>query len=175
MQEKNTVIIYDTIDWHTKKIVEFIWNIFEKNNLWFDVLKAEKSINLWKYEKIILISPIRYWYYLPKITKFAKDNFEELNSKKRAFVWINLVARKIEKKTPETNVYTKKFLLKTPFKPKIVWVFAWKLDYSLYNFFDRVMIKMIMKITKWPTSTPEPIEFTNWEDVEKFSVDFMKL
>ena len=56
-------------------------------------------------------------------------------------------------------------------------MFAGKLDYSKYNFFNKNIIRLIMLITKGPTRTDEVIEFTDWNKVEKFaqSIDNFQL
>ena len=54
--------------------------------------------------------------------------------------------------------------------PKIIDVFAGRLDYDSYSLLDRLMIKLIMKITKGPTKSDKPIEYTDWKRVEDFSM-----
>ena len=48
-------------------------------------------------------------------------------------------------------------------------MFAGKLDYSKYNFFNKNIIRFIMWITKGPTSTDTVIEFTDWNKVKQFA------
>ena len=66
---------------------------------------------------------------------------------------MNLVARKDDKNTPDTNPYLKKFLETIGWTPDTLDVFAGILDYSKYSFFDRLMIRLIMKLTNGPTRT----------------------
>ena len=47
-------------------------------------------------------------------------------------------------------------------------MFAGKIDYKKYSFWDRFMIRMIMRITKGPTDPNSNIEFTDWNKVKKF-------
>ena len=47
-------------------------------------------------------------------------------------------------------------------------VFAGKLDYPSYGFFDRFMIRLIMRMTHGPTDPKAVIEFTDWQQVEAF-------
>lgn len=170
------LIIYATVDWHAKKIANFVKDKLNQENLdIFNVVDFNQE-NLENYEKIIIVSSIRYWKFHKSIRDFIKNNIQILNNKKTSFVSINLVARKSNKNTAETNVYTRKFLEKNPFKPKLVWVFAWVLDYEKYGFFDKIMIKLIMKITKGPTSTKDwPIEYTDWKELENFVEKIKKL
>ena len=96
-------------------------------------------------------------------------NLNIIHSKKNAFFSVNVVARKAEKNSADTNPYIQKFLLKTSWKPKIIDVFAGKIEYPKYNLFDRSIIKFIMWMTNGPTDTSKTFEFTDWSKVEKFS------
>ena len=66
-------------------------------------------------------------------------------------------------------MYIKKFLKRTSWKPNVLGVFAGKIDYPKYNFFDKQMIRLIMWITKGPTDPKRTYEFTNWNDVDEFT------
>jgi menaquinone-dependent protoporphyrinogen oxidase len=82
-----------------------------------------------------------------------------------------VVARKAEKNTPDTNPYIKKFLKISKWNPKKIEVFAGKVNYPSYNFFDKYIIKFIMFITGGPTDTSQSYEFTDWLKVEDFAKD----
>ena len=92
-----------------------------------------------------------------------------LEIKNNAFFSVNVVARKKEKNTPDTNPYIKKFLKKTNWRPKKIEVFAGKVDYPKYNFFNKLVIRFIMFITRGPTDISQSYEFTDWKKVKKFS------
>ena len=81
---------------------------------------------------------------------------------------MNVVARKPEKNTPETNPYLQKFLKKIDWQPQNLGVFAGKIDYPSLGFFDKQMIRLIMWITKGPTDPKAIVEFTDWDKVEEF-------
>jgi menaquinone-dependent protoporphyrinogen oxidase len=85
------------------------------------------------------------------------------------------VARKPEKRQPDTNPYLKKFLKEISWKPKKIAVFAGKIDYPRYTFFDRNMIRLIMWMTKGPTDPAATIEFTDWKQVEEFGVTISEM
>jgi menaquinone-dependent protoporphyrinogen oxidase len=80
-----------------------------------------------------------------------------------------VVARKPNKDRPDNNPYMKKFLQQVPWKPAELEVFAGKIDYQKYRFFDRQMIRLIMYITKGPTDPKSVNDFTNWEQVRNFA------
>lgn len=165
-----SLIIYSSTDGQTKKICEAIKKNFN-NNEFTEISSLEDAFNLNinNYDQIIIGASIRYGNYRSNLFKFIKDNIEILDKKNNAFFSVNVVARKKEKNTPDTNPYIKKFLNKTNWKPKKISVFAGKVDYPNYNFFNKLVIKFIMFISKGPTNTSQSYEFTDWKKIEEFS------
>jgi menaquinone-dependent protoporphyrinogen oxidase len=128
----------------------------------------DEAVDLQAFDKIVIGASIRYGKHSPKITDFINRNKLLLDSKPNAFFSVNIVARKPEKNQPDTNPYMRKFLKKIEWRPKELAVFAGKLEYPKYSFFDRTMIQLIMFITKGPTDSKAVIEFTDWQQVESF-------
>ncbi|MNN88770.1 Protoporphyrinogen IX dehydrogenase [menaquinone] [compost metagenome] len=89
-----------------------------------------------------------------------------------AFFSVNLTARKADKRSPQTNAYTRKFLLSSPWQPKQCAVFAGALRYPRYRWFDRVMIQLIMRMTGGETDTSKEVEYTDWQQVDRFAQEF---
>ena len=86
----------------------------------------------------------------PELYKFIRKNQGCLDKKNNAFFSVNVVARKPNKNTPETNPYLIKFMKQSVWQPKKLGVFAGKIDYPKYKFFDKYMIRLIMWITNGP-------------------------
>ena len=125
-----------------------------------------------KYEKIIIGASIRYGRHNPKVYKFIQNNKNILDRKKSAFFSVNVVARKPEKNTPDTNPYIRKFLKKSNWHPKKLGVFAGKIDYPKLGFINKNVIRFIMFITSGPTNINNTYEFTDWQRVKKFIREF---
>jgi menaquinone-dependent protoporphyrinogen oxidase len=68
-----------------------------------------------------------------------------------------------------------KFFKSIDWKPTLVEVFAGKLDYKKYSFFDRKMIQFIMWMTKGPTDSSVEIEYTDWNRVKEFGIRLTNL
>ena len=164
------LIIYSSTDGHTKIICEKIRNISKnRNSIKIVSLNEANNLNLQIYEQIIIGASIRYGKHNKNLYKFISSNKEILKKKRSAFFSVNVVARKSEKNTPETNPYMQKFLKISNWKPDKLGVFAGKIDYPIYNFIDKYLIWLIMFITKGPTDTSKSYEFTDWYKVEDFS------
>ena len=165
-----SLIIYSSTDGHTKRICEHIINFLDDRDLVKLVsLDEATKFNLIKFNKIIIGASIRYGKHSKELYKFIKLNKKILEEKKSTFFSVNVVARKPEKNTPETNPYIKKFLKISKWKPERIGVFAGKVDYPNYNFFDKYIIKLIMFITGGPTDTSQSYEFTDWSKVDDFA------
>ena len=164
------LVIYSSTDGHTKTICERIKNFLNDDNLVeLYSLKNVKKVNLNNFEKIIIGASIRYGKHSKELYNFIKSNKNILDQKKCAFFSVNVVARKPEKNTAETNPYINKFLKISKWKPNKIKVFAGKVDYPNYNLIDKYIIKFIMFITKGPTDTSKSYDFTDWSKVDDFS------
>ena len=166
---KKSLITYSTVDGQTKEICKRISNL--SSNTFVEVLPISEVKNIDQYETIVIGASIRYGKYRKEVFKFIDNNIKQIENKDNAFFSVNVVARKEEKSSPETNPYVIKFLNKINWVPKKIGVFAGKIDYPRYKFFDKYAIKFIMWITNGPTDTSKTFEFTDWKKVEEFTRD----
>ena len=164
------LIIYSTTDGHTQKICHRLKQVIEAqvHQVTLTSIGDALNMNLKSFDKIILGASIRYGKHHKQVYEFIKRNEQLLDSKPNAFFSVNVVARKPEKNRPETNPYLIKFLKQISWQPKELAVFAGRIDYKKYQFWDRQIIRLIMWITKGPTDPKTVAEFTNWEQVETF-------
>ena len=165
-----SLIIYSSTDGHTKTICKRIIDFLNDGNATKLIsLKDAKNLDISKFNKIIIGASIRYGRHSKDLYKFIELNKSILDQKQSGFFSVNVVARKSEKNTPDTNPYIKKFLKISKWKPKKIRVFAGKVDYPNYNFFDKYIIKLIMFITSGPVDTSQSYEFTDWSKVDEFA------
>jgi menaquinone-dependent protoporphyrinogen oxidase len=164
------LIIYSSTNGHTRKISNRLQQVIEQQGHQVTLVSVndESQVDLQTFDKIVIGASIHYGKHSPKITDFINRNKLLLDSKPNAFFSVNIVARKPDKNQPDTNPYLRKFLKKIAWCPRELAVFAGKLEYPEYSFFDRLMIRLIMFITKGPTDPKTVIEFTDWQQVESF-------
>ena len=166
----NSLIVYSSTDGHTKTICKRIIDFLKDGNSTRLVsLNDAKNLDLSEFNRIIIGASIRYGKHSKELYKFIDLNKNILNEKESIFFSVNVVARKPEKNAPDNNPYIKKFLMLSKWRPKKIGVFAGKVDYPNYNFFDKYIIKLIMFLTKGPTDTSKSYEFTDWSKVEDFA------
>ena len=66
-------------------------------------------------------------------------------------------------------------LFATGWAPREQAVFAGKLDYARYGVVDRLVIRLIMRLTGGPTDPSTCVDFTDWTAVEAFARRVAKL
>lgn len=126
-------------------------------------------------DAVLIGASIRYGHHRASVADFIAAHRERLDALPNAFFSVNLVARKPEKASAQTNPYARKFLSRIAWHPKIAAVFAGRLDYPSYGFLDRQMIRLIMAITGGPTDSATVVEYTDWEKVDAFQDDLFSL
>jgi len=168
---KTILLLYSTTDGHTRCIAEKIASILRSKQAVVDLMDiaSDPSFDIKTYGAILIGASIRYGKHGKAIIQFIEQNHLEISSRPNAFFSVNLVARKPEKQDATTNPYVRKFLKNIRWKPMHSGVFAGKLDYPSYGFWDRIMIQLIMKMTKGPTDPTLTIEYTDWNRVEQFA------
>lgn len=166
----NILIIYSTTDGHTTKICHRLQELIEKQAHQVKMVSVQNAsdVDLASFDKVVIGASIRYGKHSPLIIDFIKKNEKILTEKSNAFFSVNVVARKPNKNQPETNPYMQNFLKQISWHPKALAVFAGKLDYPRYNFFDRLAIRFIMLMGNGPTNPKDVVEFTDWQQVEEF-------
>ncbi|MDH2917532.1 MAG: menaquinone-dependent protoporphyrinogen IX dehydrogenase [Gallionella sp.] len=165
----NILLAYSTTDGHTREICLRIQRVIELPHRVTLLPLVDCTANdLQAFDTIVIGASIRYGKHNPGVVDFVNRNAQILDSKANAFFSVNVVARKPEKNTPETNPYLQKFLKQIVWRPKHLAVFAGKLNYPSYRFIDRMTIRLIMWMTKGPTDTRNIYEFTDWKQVEDF-------
>ncbi|MCW8963662.1 MAG: menaquinone-dependent protoporphyrinogen IX dehydrogenase [Gammaproteobacteria bacterium] len=164
------LIIYSTTDGHTVTICHHLQEVIEQQSHQVTISSIDDAqhIDPALFDKIVIGASIRYGKHSPQVYDYIKRNQQMLESAPSALFSVNLVARKPDKRRADTNPYVKKFLKQTAWQPAEIAVFAGKLDYPRYSYRDRLIIRLIMWITKGPTAPDTVKVFTDWEQVDAF-------
>lgn len=164
------LIVYSTTDGHTQRICERIKRVAEEKNheIVLAVISDNPEFELESFDKIVIGASIRYGKHRPVVYDFIRRNREKIDAMPNAFFSVNVVARKPAKNQPESNPYLQKFLRKAAWQPRKMAVFAGKINYPIYTFWDRQIIRLIMWMTGGPTDPESVVDFTDWNKVDDF-------
>ncbi|AWH88772.1 menaquinone-dependent protoporphyrinogen IX dehydrogenase [Limnobaculum parvum] len=171
------LLIYSSREGQTKTIVTRIADELQEKGIQVDLYNVDDvpQVNFADYSGILVGAAIRYGHFHKKFRMFVERHYQALNQVPSAFVSVSLIARKAEKQTVETNSYTRKYLAATPWHPTLCGVFAGALRYPRYTWLDRIMIQLIMKMTKGETDSSKEVEYTDWVKVRQFAEEFERL
>jgi menaquinone-dependent protoporphyrinogen oxidase len=171
-----TLILYLTVDGQTLAICQRMQKVMAQAGEQAELMSLNdcSASALSQADRVLIGASIRYGKHRPELLSFINTHLELLNSKINGFFTVNVVARKPEKNTPETNPYMIKFLQLSAWRPKVLGVFAGKIAYPKYGPFDRFMIRFIMWMTKGPTDVKGTFEFTDWNKVDEFAKAFVE-
>ncbi len=169
----NVLVAYYSHAGHTARIARTIHDtVIEEGHScdMMDMMEAvREGINWTKYDTVIVGSPIVYGVYNRVVWEFCSQFKNELEALPNSFFNVTVVARSPEKATPEGNRYLHKFVKRSAWKPRDLKCFAGKVDYLNWNWFERFMIRIIMKITDGPTDSKVSIDYTDYEDVRAYA------
>lgn len=172
-----TLMLFSTRDGQTREIAAYLCSQLSEQGIDTAMVNLNRTVSIdWQlYDRVVIGASIRYGHFHPALDRFVKKHTAALQAIPSAFFAVNLVARKPEKRSPQTNSYTRKFLLRSPWQPDACGVFAGALRYPRYRWFDRVMIRLIMKMTGGETDTSKEVVYTDWEQVAGFAKEIAQL
>lgn len=165
----SVLVLYSTVDGHTRRICERICEVIDEAGHATTLLSLaeHEDADVSAFDAAIIGASVRYGRHRPSVGRFIARNAASLGNMPAALFSVNLVARNPAKCTPAGNPYMRKLLRRIPSPPKILEVFAGRLDYPRYTMWDRLIIKLIMKMTRGPTDV-DTVEYTDWTQVEAF-------
>ncbi|WP_417697402.1 menaquinone-dependent protoporphyrinogen IX dehydrogenase [Psychromonas sp.] len=170
----NTLILYSSVDGQTLKIINRIKQSIEGEVTVINV-DDKLEIDFTLYNKVLVGASIRYGNFRKNMINFVNQHKQQLDALQNAFFVVCLTARKPEKAVPENNAYMKKFEQLSVWQPQHKAVFAGALLYSRYNWWQTLLIQLIMKMTGGSTDKTQDMELTDWQKVEQFGEHFNRL
>lgn len=164
------VFIYSTVDGHSLEICERLQQVVETEGHTASLveLTPDSNIDLSAFDTAVIGASVRYGKHRPEVARFIQSSIAALEATSSMFFSVNAVARKPEKRTPDSNPYVKKFLGTISWEPTEIGIFGGKIEYPRYGFWDKTMIRFIMWMTKGPTDPDAIVDFTDWDEVEAF-------
>jgi menaquinone-dependent protoporphyrinogen oxidase len=126
-----TLILFSTRDGQTREIASFLASELKELGIDADTLNLNRTDDVEWHHTIA-------WWRIDSLRslssgggRFVKKHLQHCRRCRAHSFSVNLVARKPEKRTPQTNSYTRKFLLNSPWQPQSCAVFAGALRYPL--------------------------------------------
>ncbi len=175
---KPILIIYGTVEGQTRKIASFIGDTFKKEGFSVELLDSEYADNIQTddYSAVIAGASVHMSRFPAKFTELISKDAKSFSTLPTAFFSVCLGA--LQKDEPEIlqaeRDFVSNFFLETGWQPDQWAVFPGALLYSKYGWFKRHLLHLIVAKAGRKTDTEKDYEFTDWEEVRKFSLEFAK-
>jgi menaquinone-dependent protoporphyrinogen oxidase len=172
------LILFATIEGHTRKIVEHLSAMLEKAGhtvRLIDTTSEEAAPAADEFDASIIAAPVHIGTFPASMRRYVKANAETLMARPGAFVSVSLAAASSEEtEIAEVADYVEEFSKETGWWPVSVHHAAGALKYTEYDFFRRWMLKRIVGKDGGPTDTSRDFEFTDWDALDQFVTDFVE-
>jgi menaquinone-dependent protoporphyrinogen oxidase len=166
----NTLLLYSTVYGLSRRICEHIQASLQRQGQRAHVAAlTDGGVDPAAFDAIVIGASIKHGKHHPSVLEYVRAHRALLESRPSALFSVNLVARKPARNTSQTNPYLKRLVAQSPWKPALLGVFAGELDYSRYGPIDKHMMRLVMWINKGPTDFATKVQFTNWDEVERFA------
>ena len=164
------LLLCSSTDGQTRRICERLRRILEDAGaeVTLTMIEDADGVSPADFDLAMVGARIRYGRTDPRVVGFARRHAATLEAMPNAYFSVNIVARKPGRDRPETNPYVRAFLRRARWRPRRVEVFAGRLDYPRYGVVDRLIIRLIMRLTGGPTRPDTVVEYTDWDRVDAF-------
>jgi menaquinone-dependent protoporphyrinogen oxidase len=124
---------------------------------------------------VLLVAAVRYGHHLAAGEQFLSLYATLPSAPPLVFLSVNLTARKPGKDTATGNAYLRKSIARHNLKPVLARAIAGRLDYPLYGWRDRQIIRFIMLLTGGPTDPKAQVDYTPWAAVDDLGTEIAGL
>lgn len=168
------LIVYATSEGQTRKIARFMEEVLQAENHKVVIADAtEEPPSPENFDAVLIGSSIHIQKYHSSIKDYIMKNLDELNQKHSAFFSVSMaIASNIEEEHEEVKKVALGFMEKTGWKPHKISHMAGALKYTQYDYFKKLIMRMIAKKEGGSTDTTKDHEYTDWDAVRSFAQDF---
>ena len=168
------LVVYATTDGHTAKIAGAIADTLRVHGAAVDVHNLGRTHRLPdSYDGVIVAAPVRGGKYLKSIRRWVRAHAAVLNARPTGFVSVCLGVLQHDAAVDRTlQTIMSRFLAETGWQPVVTKQVAGALPYTRYNWFIRRVMKRIAAKAGGDTDTTRDYEYTDWEDLRRFTEQF---
>ena len=127
------------------------------------------------YEFVLIGGSVHMHKYQNSIRNYIMENVDALNTKHSAFFSVCLaVASDIEEEHKDADGITRDFLEQTGWSPKETIQIAGALRFTKYDYFKKLIMRMITNKKGGKIDTSKDHEYTDWDQVKGFIQGFIE-
>ena len=172
------LIVFGTTDGHTRKIAQVLAEHLRAHQCSVDIEDAAgmRRLSPEGYDGVIVAASVHIGDYQRAVAQFVRAHAALLNGLPTAFLSVCLaVVEQGDKPREEVQRIMHRFLHRCRWSPTLTKLVAGALPYTRYGWLKRRMMKRIMAKAGGDTDTTRDFEYTDWNDLRNFAIDFAEL
>jgi menaquinone-dependent protoporphyrinogen oxidase len=170
------LIIYGTTEGQTRKISLYMESVLLESGIQVTLADAADSPpSPDAFDGVIIGASIHMHKYQSSVAYYISKNYASLNKRTGAFFSVCLaLVSDLKEEHEEAEKVMSDFLDQAGWKPQLRTQIAGALKYTEYDFFKRLIMKMISKKQGRSTDTSKDFEYTDWNQVRDFVRGFVE-
>ncbi|GAB7019615.1 flavodoxin domain-containing protein [Halostagnicola bangensis] len=175
------LVCYGSSEGQTAKIADHIGDVLSEagHDVVLSTAKYPPSAltsSEFAYDGVVIGASIHKGSHQGYVEEFVREYVDGLNRVPSAFFSVTLASAQSDPDAQsEAEQYLREFLEDTRWDPDLTHPVAGALKYSEYGFLTRFVMKRIASREGLDTDTDHDYEYTDWEDVETFAIEFEEL
>jgi menaquinone-dependent protoporphyrinogen oxidase len=172
------LVVYATVEGHTRKVAEHIAE--RVRQLGHTPVLVDGSTALpglqeeGEYDAAVICAPVHQGEYPEAIVDLVRENRDDLSRMPTAFLSVSLAAAMAEAEYQEEALsYIRGFIERTGWTPTEEISVAGALVYTKYDYFKRLVMKLIADRRGGDTDTSKDYEYTDWTALDRFTEGFV--
>jgi len=169
------LIIYGSTEGQTRKISRFMEDVLQQEGHQVMIADAkDEPPSPEGYDAVLIGASIHIHKYQKSVKKYIHQYRDLLNSMRSAFFSVCMAIAR-EDKSEHKAVYqlTHEFFNDSGWKPLEEVYFAGAVKYTKYDYFRKFIMRMISRKAGGGTNISKDFEYTDWEQVKSFALDFI--
>jgi menaquinone-dependent protoporphyrinogen oxidase len=175
---KSVLVVYGTTEGQTRKIAEFITDALKSRGVEVELVDSasERAAQVQPiYAAAIVCGSLHQSRFQAPLLHFLKANQGWLAGIPAAFVAVSLTAvLDDDQSRAELQKLADAFCADAGWTPATTRQVAGALRYSQYDYFKRLIMKLIARQHSEDTDTSHDYEYTDWDDLTRFVEEFLK-
>ena len=171
------LVTYGTGEGQTAKVAQYIESVLVDRG--HDVTTRHVSnvsrVSVDEFDGVLVGSPLNNRRHLPAVIEFVERNRESLAARPSAFFQLSMASAIPLRWAREGAMeYVDDMIEATGWRPDRIGLFAGAVKYTQYDRPTRLLFKLISAVTTGGTDTSRDYEYTDWDAVERFAVEFAR-
>jgi menaquinone-dependent protoporphyrinogen oxidase len=168
------LVVFGTTEGHTAKVAGTITDTLRRTGAVVDMTAAAAAAPPPDaYDAVVVAASVHAGGYQRSVQRWVKAHAAALSRKPTAFVSVCLgVLQHDPKVDRDLQGILDRFVAATGWRPASTKVVAGALPYTQYSWLKRLLMKRIVAKAGGDTDTTRDYEYTDWPDLQQFTVDF---